>query len=289
MPNFFYVDANNQKQGPVNDQQLQELVLQKIILPTTPLETESGHKGVAGQIPGLFADVESPFVQTADSNAFCGNCGTAFNPEQIICLKCGAAVGTRQGKLSADGEVSDVCFMWMHLTWILCPLVTLIIWSVASKSPKAKHHRINIINAFCSFFVYFIILAAAWGCFFAYIATQNEYQNNRLGPIYDVLDNPMGSSSRMPPPPPSSLLDISSITPPALSATVSSYQFPICFHQPDPYKLPVNYLVVIVVLATLTIWLFIWPFISSILVAIAAAKGNVSRYLWAIQFFKIQS
>ncbi|GHT20806.1 hypothetical protein FACS189419_00620 [Planctomycetales bacterium] len=53
MPNFFYYDANGQKFGPVNDGQLKTLALRGIITPQTQLETESGQKGLAGQIPGL--------------------------------------------------------------------------------------------------------------------------------------------------------------------------------------------------------------------------------------------
>lgn len=54
MPNYFYLDASGQKQGPINDQQLQALAIRGIIAPTTPMITDTGHKGVAGQIRGLF-------------------------------------------------------------------------------------------------------------------------------------------------------------------------------------------------------------------------------------------
>ena len=54
MPNFFYYGQFNQKQGPVNEQQLKALAAQGVLGPQTPLETDSGHKGTAGQIPGLF-------------------------------------------------------------------------------------------------------------------------------------------------------------------------------------------------------------------------------------------
>jgi hypothetical protein len=53
MANFFYTDANGCKQGPYSNPQLQELATQGIITPYTPLETDGGHTGVAGQIPGL--------------------------------------------------------------------------------------------------------------------------------------------------------------------------------------------------------------------------------------------
>jgi hypothetical protein len=62
MPNFFYYDANGQKFGPVNDQQLKALATQGIIVPQTPLETDSGHRGTAGQIPGLCPAMLQPTI-----------------------------------------------------------------------------------------------------------------------------------------------------------------------------------------------------------------------------------
>jgi len=69
MPNYLYLDANGQKQGPINDQQLKTLAAQGIITPDTPLATDSGHKGKAGQIPGLQfkTAAASPFVQPAQA------------------------------------------------------------------------------------------------------------------------------------------------------------------------------------------------------------------------------
>jgi len=73
MTNYFYFDQNNQQHGPVNEQQLHELASQGVINPNTPLETDTGHKGVAEQIPGLTFNVatSSPFGQSASqpSNA----------------------------------------------------------------------------------------------------------------------------------------------------------------------------------------------------------------------------
>ena len=53
MAHFFYFDQLNQKRGPYNEQQLRELAAQGAIGPNTPMETDAGHKGLAGQIPGL--------------------------------------------------------------------------------------------------------------------------------------------------------------------------------------------------------------------------------------------
>jgi len=48
--NYFYIDANGQKQGPVSEQRLKELATQGSIEPNTPLETTTGYKDVAGRI-----------------------------------------------------------------------------------------------------------------------------------------------------------------------------------------------------------------------------------------------
>jgi len=53
MPNYFYTDENGQKYGPIDVQRLQTLADRGVITPSTPLETDAGHKGVAGQIRDL--------------------------------------------------------------------------------------------------------------------------------------------------------------------------------------------------------------------------------------------
>jgi len=63
MPNFFITDKNGTKHS-FNEQQLQALAAQGRITPNTPLESDTGHKGLAGQIPGLFAAAPSPFAQS---------------------------------------------------------------------------------------------------------------------------------------------------------------------------------------------------------------------------------
>jgi len=59
MPNFYYTDANGQR-GLITPQQLKALAVQGVITPDTELETETGQKGKAGQIKGLFATVPPP-------------------------------------------------------------------------------------------------------------------------------------------------------------------------------------------------------------------------------------
>ena len=64
-PQYYYPDANGQKHGPVTEQQLRALAAQGIITPTTPLETNTGYKGVAGQIKGLFPEGATSFASAA--------------------------------------------------------------------------------------------------------------------------------------------------------------------------------------------------------------------------------
>ena len=66
MANFYFTDADGNRQGSFTLEQLQELVNQGIVKPDTPLETESGQKGLAKQIRALkFPIAEpSPFDQT---------------------------------------------------------------------------------------------------------------------------------------------------------------------------------------------------------------------------------
>ena len=49
MANYFYYDANGEKQGPVNAEQFRALVNQAIIRPYMKVETEDGRQTVAGE------------------------------------------------------------------------------------------------------------------------------------------------------------------------------------------------------------------------------------------------
>ena len=69
MPNWFYIDANGQKQGPVSDSQLKTLAEQQVIQPNTLLATDTGKRGTAGQIRGLFpADSPAPARASAEES-----------------------------------------------------------------------------------------------------------------------------------------------------------------------------------------------------------------------------
>ena len=104
---YFYTDENGQQQGPIDDSTLRILVAQKTITPQTPLETESGHRGLAGQIPGLFpvpavpsaspsvqgisgVNMPAPSAAGAGRQAFCTNCGNAVAEKAVACMSCGS-------------------------------------------------------------------------------------------------------------------------------------------------------------------------------------------------------
>ena len=67
MPKYFFIDSSGQKQGPINEQQLQTLTAKGVITPETVLETDTGHRGKAHQIPGLI--FTNPTNQTATGAA----------------------------------------------------------------------------------------------------------------------------------------------------------------------------------------------------------------------------
>ena len=67
-PTYHYIDEIGYKHGPIPAQQLQALVDQGIVTPMSQLETDAGHKELAGQIPGLqFKTAVSPLDQPSQS------------------------------------------------------------------------------------------------------------------------------------------------------------------------------------------------------------------------------
>jgi len=62
MTNWYYYN-DGKKHGPITSSALKALAEQGVITSTTPLETESGRKGPAGKVPGLFnAAPSNPFT-----------------------------------------------------------------------------------------------------------------------------------------------------------------------------------------------------------------------------------
>jgi len=122
MPKFFYIDANGQKQGLVSEQQLQALAANGAITPTTPLQTEGGHQGVAGQIPGLFAASQQPMATSMATN---DSSPTGIRP------------------LSAEllGMKPEVLFTFMYIaslfaTTIIGFFIPIILWALTKEKDK---------------------------------------------------------------------------------------------------------------------------------------------------------
>jgi len=86
MPNYIFTDANGQRQT-INDHQLRTLAARGIITAQTPLETDAGQKGLAGQIPGLFPAVPSPFQTTPPPSNVPQQQGTATHQPQTTAMQ----------------------------------------------------------------------------------------------------------------------------------------------------------------------------------------------------------
>jgi type II secretion system protein G len=86
MPNYFYTDKFGQKQGPYTAQQVKELVeVWKDITPDTLMETDTGQKGKASQIRGLFSatPAAAPAPATAEPAPLFSNAEMAMHSERV--------------------------------------------------------------------------------------------------------------------------------------------------------------------------------------------------------------
>jgi hypothetical protein len=123
MINYYYFDQNNQKHGLISEEQLRELVSQGIITPHTSLETDGGHRGLAGQIPDLFPVAPNPFTQPVPAapavNPFSQPVPATNPPTQPV-------PGTTQTK----PQTAEVESPWWQ-KWLPAPGVLVIIACIA--------------------------------------------------------------------------------------------------------------------------------------------------------------
>ena len=147
MPNYFYLDVNGQKQGPVNDQQLQALATRGIITPDTPLATDTGHEGKAGQIPGLKfnAVATSPFAQTSQTTR---QIGRAYSKADDIVLFDFTFRDVRLPK-----AIRRVCFAMNLCAWIFGVLLGLWCTGTLLGDTASPGHAFNI---------FFIVVIPIW-------------------------------------------------------------------------------------------------------------------------------
>jgi hypothetical protein len=111
MPNWFYTDNNGNKIGPMTNAQLATLVRQGIVVPETLLETDTGHKGKAGQVKGLFVakPVAPPPVQPlADTDNLDALLDSLAQTPQETYVPNSAVATTRQRSKKKEGDI----FTW---------------------------------------------------------------------------------------------------------------------------------------------------------------------------------
>jgi len=195
MPNFFYPDQNNQKQGPVNEQQLRALVAQGIINPNTPLIAEGGYRGTAGQIPGLFPVAPSHFVQTAQAVPVVAQVNDSEEPPpgggkamaSLVCgiiswVSCGGLfilplIGFILGILGLKSERKGIAMVGICLNAIA--LVVLVLTSIVFLLPAVLEVREGARRMQCGNHEKEILLA---------LHTYND-ANNAFPPLYTVDKN----------------------------------------------------------------------------------------------------
>lgn len=175
MTNYFYFDNLGQKQGPVNDQQLQALAARGTITPQTQLETDSGHKGMAGQIPGLFPATPSLFAQSPVQAAppvgtrFCSQCGNQVHPQAVTCTRCGSSVSSHQTR-HHSGSSNGIARSTFVLLAIFCG-------GLGVHNFFAKRIPAGILNIVC-----FIAMLVAVGMGWSNLQICNQL--NRLSMTY---------------------------------------------------------------------------------------------------------
>jgi len=156
MPNYLYTDENGQKYT-LTEQRLQTLAERGTITPTTPLETDTGHQGLAGQIPGLQfkTAAPSPFAQiTQTIPADSGSSNSLFMCMYLIWLLWGV---TSLVGVSLFGVIFDAVAVIFILP--VCILTTIFIWvNTKDKNTQGDIHGKNILNGIVSYCIYAVVI-----------------------------------------------------------------------------------------------------------------------------------
>lgn len=129
MTNYYYLDQTSQKRGPLTKQQLQELVAQGVIGPDTLMETDGGHKGVAGQIPGLFTTTSPPssFAVPPIQPPYNGNPQTSYqSPEYYPQRKTSGIFG-----ILDFGFTRFITNVWISFIWTVIVIIVFLLWGLA--------------------------------------------------------------------------------------------------------------------------------------------------------------
>jgi len=127
MPNYFFTDANGSRRGPYDEQQLQTLATQGVISSNTPLETEGGHKGIAGQIPGL------KFGAPPSRSPVPNSTYTAYSPETTQIIRSASQIG-QAASTSVFSWLTDFAFRDIRLHVVnlyTCRVFYVLCWVVS--------------------------------------------------------------------------------------------------------------------------------------------------------------
>ena len=95
MANYFYFDANGEKQGPVDEAQVEKLIAQGIIELDWQLETEDGRTIEAKQISRLFTSEESSIQWQFDFDTHWFTCRLVFILSTISAVVLGFVITYR--------------------------------------------------------------------------------------------------------------------------------------------------------------------------------------------------
>lgn len=80
MAMFYYYDQLGRRQGPINSAQIKALVDHGVITPDTMMETETGHRGKASQLPNLFPSAPAGEPGAAPSDSGMSNAAAGAPP-----------------------------------------------------------------------------------------------------------------------------------------------------------------------------------------------------------------
>ena len=124
MPNWYFIDKNGYKCGLINDQQLKALAVKGEITPDTPVETDDGRKGKAGQLKGLFpATPVAPNNQTVPPVA-----PSTHQPPHSTRI---TPSDSEESKMSDDSR--SLCKLLGFASWALLGIFLLfMLWDITS-------------------------------------------------------------------------------------------------------------------------------------------------------------
>ena len=148
MTNWYYYNNEGKKNGPVTQSALKEFASRGIITPNTPLETDTGHKGLAGQVSGLFNVSSQSTVNQATQQSVPiaseqrGSIGAALVSAIYSAMRSTMQfIGAIVGFIMALALTGVVVFLLWWLVWVMYPE-----WSLLKKPPGPDKNPDDVIK-----------------------------------------------------------------------------------------------------------------------------------------------